>query len=141
VNDQIVVEVVHGGHETVLELLLGRDPDVAQNRTGDLGEEALDEVEPRAMLGSEGELEPASGLFGKPRSRLLGDMCGMIVEDQVDRRVGRISRIEELEELDEFAAAVTILHQGVNLAGQQVDSGQQLTVPWRLYSWSRAKVA
>jgi hypothetical protein len=32
---------------------------VAQDRAGELGEEALDEVEPRAMLGCEGELETA----------------------------------------------------------------------------------
>ncbi len=42
VNDRIVVEVVHGGHEVVLELLFGGDADVAQNRTGELREEALD---------------------------------------------------------------------------------------------------
>jgi hypothetical protein len=42
VNDRIVVEVVHGGHEAVLELLFGGDADVAQNGTGELREEALD---------------------------------------------------------------------------------------------------
>jgi len=30
VNDRIVVEGVHGGHETILELLLGSDADVIQ---------------------------------------------------------------------------------------------------------------
>ena len=49
----------------------------------------------------------------------------MIVEDQVDRRVGWVGLIEELEELDELAAAVAILDQGVHLAGQQIDAGQQ----------------
>src|ERR1700738_3083997 len=39
----------------------------------------------------------------------------MIVEDQLDRRVGRIGLIEKLEELDELAAAVPILDQGMNL--------------------------
>jgi hypothetical protein len=33
---------------------------------GQLGQEALDEVEPRAVLGSEGELEAAHGLLGEP---------------------------------------------------------------------------
>src|SRR6266700_3909930 len=55
----------------------------------------------------------------------LGDVCGMIVEDQLDRRMGRIGGINELEEFDELAAAVAISHEGVNLAGQQVDTGQQ----------------
>ena len=102
-NDRIVVEVIHRGHEAVLELLLGGDADVAQDRTRELGEEALDEVEPGAMLGREGELKPPSRLLGNPSSRLPGDMRGMIVEDQMDRRVGRVGGSEELEELDKFA--------------------------------------
>ena len=50
----------------------------------------------------------------------------------MDRRVGRVGRIKKLEELDELAAAVAILHQGVNLAGQQVNSGQQAHRPMTL---------
>ena len=85
--------------------------------------------------------EPVGALFGEPTPRLPGDVRGMIVEDQVDRRVGRVCGVEQLEEVDELAAAMTILDQGVNFAGQQVDAGHQaVTVPWRLYSWSRAKV-
>jgi len=44
----------------------------------------------------------------------------MIVEDQLDRGLGRIGGIEKLEELDELATAVTILDQGVNLTGEQI---------------------
>src|SRR6266508_874376 len=85
----------------------------------------LEEIEPGAMLGREGELEPVGGLIGEPSSRLLGDVRGMIVEDQMDRRMGWVGVIEEFEELDKLTAAVAILDQGVNLAGQQVDAGQQ----------------
>ncbi len=67
-NDGIGIEVVDGRHEALLEFLFGGDADVAQDRTGQLGEEALDEVEPRAMLGSEGELESPSRLIGEPSS-------------------------------------------------------------------------
>ena len=56
----------------------------------------------------------------------------MIVEDQLDRRMGRIGGVEKLEEFDEFAAAVAVLDEGVNLAGSMPAS--KLTVPWRLYS-------
>ena len=49
----------------------------------------------------------------------------MIVEDQLDRGVGRIGRVEKLEEFDEFAAAMAIPDQGMDLAGKQVDAGQQ----------------
>jgi len=76
------------------------------------------------VLGSEGEIEPRSGLLGEPSARLPGGMRGMIVEDQVDRGAGRVGRIEELEELDELTATVTISDQGVHLAGQQVDASK-----------------
>ena len=102
---------------------------MAEDRTGELREEALDEVEPGAMLGREGELKSAGGLLGQPSSGFPRDMRGMIVENQMDRRVGRVGRIKKLEELDKLAAAVAILHQGVNLAGQQVDPASKLTVP------------
>jgi hypothetical protein len=49
----------------------------------------------------------------------------MLVEDQLDRRVGRIGGVEKLEEVDEFAAAVAILDQRVDLSGDEVDAGQQ----------------
>ena len=45
-NDGVLIEVVHGGHETILEFLLGCDADVAQHGAGEFGKEALDEVEP-----------------------------------------------------------------------------------------------
>jgi len=48
----------------------------------------------------------------------------MIVEDQLDRGIGRIRRIEKLEEFDELAAAVAILDHGVDLAGDQIDASQ-----------------
>ena len=124
-HDGILVEEVEGGHEAFLELLLGGDADVAQDGAGELGEEAFDQIEPGAVLGREGESEPVGALFGKPTPRLSGDVRGMIVEDQVDRRVGRVCGVEQLEEVDELAAAMTILDQGVNFAGQQVDAGHQ----------------
>ena len=76
-------------------------------------------------LGVKVNSEPVGALFGKPTPRLSGDVRGMIVEDQVDRRVGRVCGVEQLEEVDELAAAMTILDQGVNFAGQQVDAGHQ----------------
>ena len=49
VNDGVLVEVIHGGHETILEFLLGGGPDVTQDGAGEFGKEAFDEVEPRAV--------------------------------------------------------------------------------------------
>jgi hypothetical protein len=39
--------------------------------------------------------------------------------------MGRIGGIEKLKEFDEFAAAMAIPDQGVNLTGEQIDAGQQ----------------
>jgi hypothetical protein len=46
VNDGVLVEVVHGGHDAILEFLFGCDADVAKDGAGEFGKEALDEVEP-----------------------------------------------------------------------------------------------
>ena len=121
----MAIELVHGGHDAVLEFLLGCDADVAQHRAGELGEEALDEIEPGAMLGREYEFKPAGRLIGEPSLCLLGVVGGMIVEDQLDRRMGWISGIENPEKFNEFATAVAIPDEGVNLTGDEVDAGQQ----------------
>src|SRR5258706_15151152 len=84
---------------------------MSQDGASELGEEALDEVQPGAVFGREGKFEAAGGLIGEPGFGLLGDVRGMIVEDQLDRRVGRIGGVEKLEEFDEFAAAVAILDE------------------------------
>ena len=119
-DDGVSVKLVHGGHDAVLELLFGCDTNVAQDGAGELGEETLDEIEPGAVLGREGEFELTGRRLGEPSLGLLGDLRRMIVEDQLDRCVGRIRGIEELEELNEFAAAVAVLDEGVDLAKQEL---------------------
>jgi hypothetical protein len=57
VNDRVVIEVVNGGHDAILEFLFGCDADVAQDGASEFGKETLDEVEPGAVLGSESEFE------------------------------------------------------------------------------------
>ena len=49
----------------------------------------------------------------------------MIVENQLDRGAGRIGSIKKLEEFDELPAAVAISDEGMDLAGEQIDPGQQ----------------
>jgi hypothetical protein len=84
---------------------------MAQDRAGELGEEALDEVEPGAMLGREGELEAAGWSSGEPGFGFSRDVRGMIVEDQLDRRACRIPGIEKLKEFDELPTAVAVSDQ------------------------------
>ena len=73
------------------------------------------------MRGREGEFEAADRLIGEPSLGLLGKVRGMIIEDQLVRGMDRIDGVEKLEKFDEFATAVA----GVNLAGQQINPGQQ----------------
>ena len=55
-DDRVSIDVIDGGHDALLEFLFGGDADVAQDGAGELGEEALDQIEPGAVLGREGEL-------------------------------------------------------------------------------------
>src|SRR5580704_4084459 len=98
---------------------------MTQDGAGKLGEEALDEVEPGAVLGRERKVEAACRSCVEPGSGFPRDVCGMIVEDQLDRGAGRIGGIEKLEEFDELAAAVAISDERVDLAGKQINPGQQ----------------
>jgi len=77
VNDRTIgvsVEVIHGGEKALLELPLGRDMDMAQHRTGELGGESLDDVQPGAMLGSKSEVEPVDRLLAS-QARVSLEMC------------------------------------------------------------------
>src|SRR4030088_461602 len=100
-------------------------PGCGAGPSGRLGEEALDEVEPGAVYGREGELEAGRRLSGEPSLGFSGDMRRMVVQDHLDRRTGWVSGIEKLEEFDELAAAVTLLDQGMDLPGEKINSGQQ----------------
>jgi hypothetical protein len=114
---------MHGGRETILEFLFGFDADMTQHPASELGEEALDEIEPRAVRWREGELEAADRLLSEPGFGLFGDVRGMIVKDQLDRCVNWIGGIEQLEKFDEFAAAMTVPDERVNLTGEQINTG------------------
>jgi hypothetical protein len=58
-DDRISIDVVDAGHDALLKFVFRGHPDMAQDGAGELGEETLDEVEPGAVLGSEGELKAA----------------------------------------------------------------------------------
>ena len=132
-DDRVLIEVVHCSHDAILELLFGCHTDVAQDGSRELGKEALDEIEPRAVLGSEGEFEAPGGLIGEPGFGFFGDVRGVIVEDQLDRGVGRIGGVEKLEEFDEFAAGRS-LTRAWTLPVSRSMPASKLTVPLRLYS-------
>ncbi len=98
---------------------------MTQDGASELGEEALDEVQPRAMLGREGELEAFRRSGVEPSCCFSRYVGGMIIENQLDCGAGRISGVEKLEEVDELPAAVAVSDERMDLAGKQVDAGQQ----------------
>jgi hypothetical protein len=86
VHDRLLVDVIDGGQDALREFLFGDDAYVAQHGARELGEEALDEVQPRAMLRSEGKFEATLRLCREPgfghareRTRLRGacSCCNM----------------------------------------------------------------
>jgi len=58
----------------------------------------------------------------------------MIVDDQLDRGLGRIGGVEKLEEFYELSTAVTVFHQRMDLPGEQINPAKRVSVPLRLYS-------
>jgi hypothetical protein len=53
VNDGLPIEVIHGGHDAILEFLFGCDTGMTQDGAGGFGEETLDKGEPGAVRGSD----------------------------------------------------------------------------------------
>lgn len=96
----------------------------AQECPCQVGEERLHQVEPRAVGGSENELE-AIGRRGRMGAGLLGDMGRMIVEDGADLPVLRIGGLDLLQARDELSTAVTGLDAGQDVAVQEIDPTEQ----------------
>ena len=124
-DDRFAVGEVDGGEDSLTQFLQGGDANVAERGAGELGKESFDKVEPGAVLGREYEGEAAFGLLGEPSPGFLGNVSGMIVEDDLDGGRGRVGGVEPLEELDELARAMSFLDAGVDDAGQEIDAGQQ----------------
>jgi hypothetical protein len=61
VDARILVEVVHGRHDAILEFLFGGDTDVANSGSGKFGKIAPHEVEPGAVFWLESKFETAGG--------------------------------------------------------------------------------
>ena len=102
---------------------------MAQDRPREFGEEALDEIEPRTMLGREGKLEASRRSSVEPGSCFSRYVRGMIIEDQLDRGADRISGVETLEEFDELPAAVAVSDERMDLPVSRSIPANRLSVP------------
>ena len=84
-----------------------RSEDAAlQSALGQLGEEALDGVEPGAR--GRGEVEGEARVAGEPLAHLRMLVGGVVVEDHVDELSGRNLRLDGVEEADELLMAVAL---------------------------------
>src|ERR1700752_3736110 len=117
-DDGFSVEVIEVGEDPGFELILGCDAKAAKHGSSHLGEKAFNEVEPRAMFRSKNKGEAALWLGGNPRLGFLGDVGGMVIEDQPDGGVRRISGVKFFEKPDELPRAMAVFDRGVNLAGE-----------------------
>ena len=98
----MAIDVIDTSHDPLFELVFRGHSDMAQERAGELGEEALNKVEPRAVLGGEGELE-ASGRMLKefqPMFNRGGDMTmGFLAP---------ATQVKALEEIGKSAARAAL---------------------------------
>ena len=122
----VVDEAVDGG----LEVDDGSEDAAFQASPGQLGEEALDRIEPggRGRREVEGEalvpVEPCADL-----GVLVG---GVVVEDDVDHLAGRHLGLDRVEEADELLMAMALHVAADDGAVEDVERGEQGVVPWRL---------
>lgn len=121
---------------------------MAEHGTGCFGEKPLDEVEPGTVFGGEHKREAAGRLSGQPRLGLLRGVRRVIVQNDLDCSCGWVGSVEDFEELDELATAMAVpgLRRGRLLTSactvpvSKSMPAIRVTVPWRLYSWSRCVV-
>ena len=122
-HDRVGVDLGNTLLNPVFEIGQGLDPDVTKKGPAHLGEQGLDQVEPRAVFGCMHILEPV-GPGGEIGSSFLGDMGRMVVQDDPDLGFGRVVGIQILEQGDEFLAPMPFLHPGNDMAVMKVQCGQ-----------------
>ena len=94
-----------------------------QTPPGELGEEGLDGVEPRA--GGWGEVEDKHRVSGEPFSDLRVFVCGVVVEDDVNYLAGRHLGLDGIEEANELLMAVALHAAAGDPSLQHVERGEQ----------------
>ena len=102
----------------------GRAVDAAADLLfGDVGEEALDLIDPRA--GGRGEVNMPSRPRAEPLSDRLGLVGGVVVHHEVDVEAARDIAFDLAQEAQELASAMTGIAAPDDLAGGGVESSEQ----------------
>jgi hypothetical protein len=133
VDNGFSIGIIEVGEDPGFEFILGCDANAAEHGSSLLGEEAFHKIEPGPMFRGKYKGKAALWLGGKPPVCFLGDVRGVVVEDQLDGGVRRISGVEFLEKPDELPRTMPILDTGMNLVSRSIPASR-LSVPWRLYS-------
>ena len=84
VDNGLSVEIIEIGEDPGFEFILGCDANAAQHGSSHLGEEAFHKIEPGPVFRGKYKCKAALWLGGKPGVCFLGDVRGVVVEDQLD---------------------------------------------------------
>ena len=90
---------------------------------GEQCEPAFDLIEPGGA--GRGEMEVIARAAGEPRFDGRGLVGGVIIEHEMDVEIGRHGLLDLAEELAEFDRTVTLVAAADDLAGSNVQSGEQ----------------
>src|SRR5262249_47302948 len=112
-------EAVDGG----LKLDNGAKDAALEATPGELGEEALDGIEPGARGG--GEMEDEARMAGQPGLDLRMLVGGIVVDDDMDDLAGRHLGLDGIEEADEFLMPVALHAAADDLALEHVEGGEE----------------
>ena len=72
------------------------------------------------------------GWRGQPVAHLGVLMGGVIIEDHVDRLVGRHLALDGIEKADEFLVPVALHAAADDFALEDIEDANRVVVPWRL---------
>ena len=108
---------------------------MAQDGAGELEKKPSIRLSQEPCLGVKVKSKRPGGRVSSQARVSPRNVCGMVVEDQLDRGAGRIGGIEKLEEFDELAGLRwRSLTSAWTLPVSRSIPANRLSVPWRLYS-------
>ena len=119
-------EAIDGG----LKVDDGAEDAALQPSSGQLGEEALDGVEPGGR--GRGEVECPAGMAGEPGAHPRVLVSGIVIADRMDELAGRNCRLDGVEEADELLMAMALHALADDGAVEHVEAANSVVVPLRL---------
>jgi len=93
-DDGVSVDVVDAGHDAFLELLFRTHADMRKTERANLEKKPSIRLSQEPWVGVKVNSKRPARWVCKPGLCFLGDVRGMIVEDQLDGRVRRVGGIE-----------------------------------------------